>query len=50
VLRGWALYNLNQYDKAREKFSELDKKQSTRDTQYGLYYSGSKLDPLHRGD
>lgn len=50
VLRGWALYNLNQYDKAREKFSELDRKQSTRDTQYGLYYSGSKLDPLHRGD
>jgi tetratricopeptide (TPR) repeat protein len=50
VLRGWALYHLNQYDKAREKFAELDKKQSTRDTQYGLYYSGAKLDPLHRGD
>ncbi|WP_414476193.1 hypothetical protein [Microvirga sp. M2] len=50
LLRGWALYNLNQYDKAREKFTELDKKQSTQDTQYGLYYSGSKLDPLHRGD
>jgi tetratricopeptide (TPR) repeat protein len=50
VLRGWAHYQLNQYDKARDKFAELDKKQSTRDTQYGLYYSGSKLDPLHRGD
>jgi tetratricopeptide (TPR) repeat protein len=50
VVRGWALYHLNQYDKAREKFAELDKKQSTRDTQYGLYYSGAKLDPLHRGD
>lgn len=50
VLRGWALYHLNQYDKAREKFADLDKKQSTRDTQYGLYYSGAKLDPLHRGD
>jgi tetratricopeptide (TPR) repeat protein len=50
VIRGWALYHLNQYDKAREKFAELDKKQSTRDTQYGLYYSGAKLDPLHRGD
>lgn len=50
VLRGWALYNLNQYDRAREKFAELDKRQSTRDTQYGLYYSGAKLDPLHRGD
>jgi len=50
VLRGWALYNLNQYDKAREKFVELDKRQSTRDTQYGMYYSGAKLDPLHRGD
>ncbi|WP_201839764.1 hypothetical protein [Microvirga zambiensis] len=50
VLRGWALYHLNQYDKAREKFVELDKKQSTRDTQYGVYYAGAKLDPLHRGD
>ena len=50
VIRGWALYHLNQYDKAREKFADLDKKQSTRDTQYGLYYSGAKLDPLHRGD
>ncbi|WP_262300203.1 hypothetical protein [Microvirga sesbaniae] len=50
VIRGWALYHLNQYDKAREKFAELDKQQSTRDTQYGLYYSGAKLDPLHRGD
>ena len=50
VIRGWALYHLNQYDKAREKFAELDKKQSSRDTQYGLYYSGVKLDPLHRGD
>jgi cellulose synthase operon protein C len=50
VIRGWALYHLNQYDKAREKFVELDKRQSTRDTQYGVYYSGAKLDPLHRGD
>jgi tetratricopeptide (TPR) repeat protein len=50
VLRGWAHYQLNQYDKARDKFAELDKKQSTRDTQYGLYYSGAKLDPTHKGD
>ncbi len=50
VLRGWAHFQLNQYDKARDKFAELDKKQSTRDTQYGLYYSGSKLDPTHKGD
>lgn len=50
VLRGWALYHLNQYDKARDKFAELDKKQSTRDTQYGLYYSGTKLDPTHIGE
>jgi len=50
VLRGWALYHLNQYDKAREKFAELDRKQSTRDTQYGLYYTGAALDPAHIGD
>jgi tetratricopeptide (TPR) repeat protein len=50
VLRGWALYHLSQYDKARAQFTELDKKRSTRDTQYGMYYSGSKLDPLHLGD
>ena len=50
VLRGWALYHLSQYDKARAQFTDLDKKRSTRDTQYGIYYSGSKLDPLHLGD
>jgi tetratricopeptide (TPR) repeat protein len=50
VIRGWALYHLNQYDKAREQFAQMDKKQSTRDTQYGLYYSGTKLDPTHLGD
>jgi tetratricopeptide (TPR) repeat protein len=50
VLRGWALYHLSQYDKARAQFADMDKKRSTRDTQYGLYYSGSKLDPLHLGD
>ncbi len=50
VLRGWALYQLNQYDKARDQFTALDKKQSSRDTQYGLYYSSSKLDPTHLGD
>jgi tetratricopeptide (TPR) repeat protein len=50
VLRGWSLYHLNQYDKAKTLFVELDKKQSTRDTQYGVYYSGAKLDPLNRGD
>ncbi|WP_230533048.1 hypothetical protein [Microvirga roseola] len=50
VLRGWSLYHLSQYDKARTLFAELDKKRSTRDTQYGLYYSSSKLDPTHLGD
>ena len=50
LLRGWSLYHLNQYDKAKEKFAELNRKRSTRDTEYGLYYAGSKLDPLHRGD
>jgi tetratricopeptide (TPR) repeat protein len=50
VLRGWSLYHLNQYDKARSQFADLDKKQSNRDTQYGLYYSGIKLDPTHIGD
>ncbi|WP_210495978.1 hypothetical protein [Microvirga antarctica] len=50
VLRGWALYQLSQYDKAKAQFAEMDKKSSTRDTQYGLYYSGTKLDPTHLGD
>ncbi|MBM6593213.1 hypothetical protein [Microvirga pudoricolor] len=50
VLRGWALYQLNQYDKARDQFASMDKKQSSRDTQYGLYYSSAKLDPLNLGD
>jgi Protein of unknown function (DUF995). len=50
VLRGWSLYQLSQYDKAREQFAALDKKFSTRETKYGLYYSGAVLDPLHLGD
>jgi hypothetical protein len=37
-----------QYDKARDLFAQLDKKQSTSDTQYGLYYSGSKFDTRYR--
>ncbi len=48
VLRGWTHYHLMQYDKARDLFAQLDKKQSTSDTQYGLYYSGSKFDTRYR--
>jgi tetratricopeptide (TPR) repeat protein len=50
LIRGWSLYHLNRYDEALKLFLELDRRGSTKDTQYGVYYSRQKLDPTHIGD
>jgi tetratricopeptide (TPR) repeat protein len=50
LIRGWSLYHLNRYDEALALFLELDRRESTNDTQYGVYYSRRKLDPAHIGD
>ena len=50
LIRAWSFYHLNRYDKALALFTELDRRESTKDTQYGVYYSRRKLDPTHIGE
>jgi len=50
LIRAWSLYHLNRYDQALRLFSELDRRESTKDTLYGLYYSRKKLNPAHIGE
>lgn len=50
LIRAWSLYHLNRYDQALSLFTQLDRRESTRDTQYGLYYAKRRLDPAAIGD
>jgi tetratricopeptide (TPR) repeat protein len=50
LIRAWSLYHLNRYDQALSLFTQLDRRESTKDTQYGLYYSNRRLDPAAIGD
>jgi tetratricopeptide (TPR) repeat protein len=51
LIRGWSLYHLGQWDKAREHFAALDRRQSTRETQYGMHYARERaLPPQFRAD
>jgi hypothetical protein len=50
LIRAWSLYHLNRYDQALNLFTQLDRRESTRDTQYGVYYSRRRLDPAAIGD
>ncbi|MBZ6079109.1 DUF995 domain-containing protein [Microvirga puerhi] len=49
LLRGWTLFQLMQYDKARDQFAALDKQRSTSETQHGLFYAGVKLNSRYLG-
>lgn len=50
LIRAWSLYHLNRLHQALALFTDLDRRQSTKDTQYGIYYSRRRLDPTHIGD
>ena len=50
LIRAWSLYHLGRYDLSLRLFTDLDRRQSTKDTQYSVYYSRRKLDPTHIGD
>jgi len=50
LIRAWSLYHLNRYDQALSLFTQLDRRESTKDTQYGLYYSKRRLDPAAIGE
>lgn len=43
VLRGWAYYNIRQFNEAREIFRAADAKKSTSDTRTGLFYSNKMM-------
>lgn len=36
IVRGWAYYNSNQYQRARETFDRLDRQYSTHDSRSAL--------------
>ncbi len=45
VLRGWSLYHQNEFVKARDHFTAMDARRSTKDTQYGKFYANEQLIP-----
>jgi cellulose synthase operon protein C len=45
IVRGWALYKQGYYTQARDHFRAMDRVNSTRDTQYGVFYSNEQLIP-----
>jgi tetratricopeptide (TPR) repeat protein len=51
LLRGWTLYHTGQWTKAKDHFAAMDARNSTRETQYGKFYSNERLiAPQFRAD